>query len=154
MKKFAYRLQRVLDLRAAQEQVRLAEFGREQQALIKEQQKLDVFRGEEALQMQEARSERHAPFSIWSQTLDCRYLHRISRVIDYQTGRVEKQKQAVDGARTVYLDAHKETRVLEILREKKLDEWKVDSIRDEYNVLDEVSSRKTGDEELCSTRSC
>jgi flagellar FliJ protein len=143
MKKFAFRLQRVLDLREAQEKVRLGQLGAEQQRLNQEMQKLDVFKGEQVLQLQEARTGRMAPFSVWSQSQDCRYLGRISRVIDYQTGRVNVQKQSVEIARVNYVEARKDTRVLETLREKKMDEWKLERLREEGNILDEVGSRKT-----------
>jgi flagellar export protein FliJ len=154
MKRFAFRLQRILDLREAQEKLRLNELGIEQQRLNQERHKLSVFQGEQELQIAEASQERHQAFSIWSQNLDCRYLQRIGRVIDFQSGRVAMQEQSLEAARVKYVEARKGTRALEILREKKLDDWKLDRLREEGNLLDEAGARKTLEEESCSTRKC
>jgi flagellar FliJ protein len=146
MKKFAFRLQRVMDLRVAQEKVKLGQLGSEQQRLNQEIHKLDVFRGEQELQIREVQCERMEPFSVWAQTQNCRYLGRISRVIDFQHGRVQAQERSVESARLKYVEARKDTRVLEILREKKWDEWKLDRLREENKILDEVGSRKAREE--------
>lgn len=149
MKKFAFRLQRVLKLRETHEKLRRGEFGREQQRLMDEQSRLEFFRSERELQMCEARVVREQPFSIWSQGISCRYLHRIGHVVEYQQSRVQNQEHAVEGARTRYTEARRDTRILEILREKKMDEWKREYLLDEGKLLDEVGSRTSALEETC-----
>jgi len=145
MKRFSFRLQRILDLRAASEKARLADFGREQQRLFAEQQKLDLFVGEQITQIAEMRVGRSQPFAVWWQTMESRYLGRIGRVIEFQQQRVHTQTERTEGARGRYLDARRDTHVMENLRDKKREEWNQDVLREEGKVLDEVGSRKRGE---------
>jgi flagellar export protein FliJ len=147
VKKFAFRLQRVLDIRAAREKLKLADFGREQQRLASEQEKLDLFTGEQELQFAQMRASATEPFAAWSQHTNCRYLQRIGRVIEFQEGRVEAQTQAVEGARGRYIEARRDTQALEKLRETHFREWKGEWLRDEARTLDEVGSRKRASSE-------
>jgi flagellar FliJ protein len=147
VKKFAFRLQRVLKLREANEKLKLGEFGREQQKLMDEQTRLRLFEGERDFQLHEVRTARQKEFSVWSQGNGCRYLQRIGRVVEFQSMRVEDQQQSVLHARQIYLDARRDTRVLEMLREKKREEWQVETLLEEGKVLDEIGSRKPDGEE-------
>jgi flagellar export protein FliJ len=142
VKKFAFRLQRVLDIREAREKLKLAELGREQQRLLAEQQKLRLFETEKENQVSEIRQERSEPFKIWMQTTSQRYLQRVARVVEFQHGRVEEQNVAVVTARDHYVEARRETNVMERLREIKKDEWTHEGLLEEGKVLDEVGSRK------------
>jgi len=141
MKRFTFRLQRILELREAKEKAALADLGREQQKLNQEHVKLNLFRGEETSQIVEMRSSREQPFQVWMQSVNSQYLHRLGRVIEFQTQRVFAQSQNVEHARVTYFDKRKDTRVLEQLREKKHEEWTADTLREEGNILDEVGSR-------------
>jgi flagellar export protein FliJ len=140
-------LQRVLDIRAAREKIKLAEFGREQQRLAAEREKLDLFTGEKELQLAEMRAGAAEPFSVWMQHTNCRYLQRIGRVIEFQEGRVASQSQAVDSARGRYIEARRDTQALEKLRETHFREWTGEWLRDEARILDEVGSRKRASSE-------
>lgn len=140
MKRFAFRLQRILDLRRATEEQILAQFGREQMRLRDEQLRLTLFRDEQETQMTEVATDRQEPFTVWSQAATCRYLQRVSRVIEFQSGRVAQQCGQVDAARGVYLRARQDTTILERLREKRHADWLKDELRDEGKILDEIGS--------------
>jgi flagellar export protein FliJ len=142
MKRFAFRLQKILDLRHAREKLKLADLGREQQRLLREQQKLTLFRDEEQSQMDDIRSDRGQPFSIWLQQANCRYLVRIGRVIEFQVGRVHEQTRSVETARGRYVEAHRDTQVLERLRDKRREEWTQETLHEEAVILDEIGSRR------------
>lgn len=141
MKRFTFRLQRILELREAKENAALADLGREQQKLNQEHTKLELFHGEETAQIVDMRSSREQPFPVWMQSANHQYLNRLGRVIEFQTQRVHLQSQNVEFARLKYFDKRKDTRVLEQLREKKHEEWTADVLREEGNILDEVGSR-------------
>ena len=76
-----------------------------------------------------------------------KYLERLDRVIDYQKGAVTNQEESVSVARGSYVKAHRDTESLEKIHEKKINEWKAETIRDEGHVLDEHGMRthSTGD---------
>jgi flagellar FliJ protein len=142
MKRFVFRLQRILELRQAREKASLAELGRELQRLTQENQKLDLFRGEEEAQINETRAGRAEPFTAWSQTTNVRYLQRVGRAIEFQTNTVRHQGRSVDAARNRFHERKRDTQVLDQLREKKRDEWRTDALREEAKILDEVGSRR------------
>jgi flagellar export protein FliJ len=142
VKRFAFRLQRVLDIRAAREKIKLAEFGKEQQRLAMEREKLNVFANEQESQLVSMRQDQVTPYAAWAQQANSRYLVRIGRVIEYQTGRVESQSQAMETARGRYMAAHRDTQALEKLRESHFREWTSETLREEGRTLDEVGSRK------------
>jgi flagellar protein FliJ len=142
MKRFAFRLQRVLDLRHAHEKQKLTELGLEQQRLDQERQKLQLFEQEKETQIADMRAARETPFSAWTQRISNHYTQRVARVVDFQTNRVHGQIQSVETARQRYLDARKDTRVMTRLKEKQLDEWQQDILREEGKILDEIGSRR------------
>jgi flagellar FliJ protein len=142
MKRFAFRLQRILELRRAREKASLAELGRELQRLTEESQKLGLFRGEQESQIRETRASRCESFTAWAQTANVRYLQRVGRAIEFQTQIVCHQEKDVEAARSRFHERKCDTQVLDQLREKKRDEWRADVLREEANILDEVGSRR------------
>jgi flagellar protein FliJ len=142
MKKFNFRLQRVLNLRAAREKQRLSEFGQQQQVLRREQEKLDLFHGEQQAQLEEMQVSRAREFVAWSFQSGQRYIVRIGRVLEMQTQRVHHQEQAVETARETYLTARRETSVLEHLRERRREEWDKLMLQEEGKVLDDVGQHR------------
>ena len=144
MKRFVFRLQRILELRQAREKASLAELGRELQRLTLENEKLDLFRTERELQLQETRVSRCEPFVAWAQAINSRYLQRVGRAIEFQTHTVRRQEANVNTARHRFFERRRDTQVLDHLRDKKRDEWRVDALREEGKILDEVGSRKKG----------
>ncbi|MFZ5434421.1 MAG: flagellar export protein FliJ [Calditrichota bacterium] len=148
MKAFKFRLQRIRDLREAKEKSKLIEFGKEQQKLSDEQQKLNLFQTEAELQVMDLRTERQQPFRVMDQSTSFRYMNRIARVIDYQNGVVRAQMNSVERARLRYLDAHRDTKVMDRLRNKRFQDWTREMLREEGKVLDEVGTRKQDRDEL------
>ena len=148
MNVFRFRLQRVRDLREAREKDKLTEFGREQRKLGLEAERLTMFRDEAEQQRDEMRAERSQPFAVWGQTASVRYLSRVDHVIEYQSARVAEQERTVEQSRLRFLDARRETDVLNRLREKHFDEWKRGALREEGKILDEIGSRKTSGDQI------
>jgi flagellar export protein FliJ len=142
MKKFEFRLQRILDLRGAREKTRLMEFGWEQQKLLGEQQKLALFVGEKNAQISEMTADRAEPFSAWSLQAGHRYMRRLEHVIDFQQQRIRQQTDFTEKARQIYLDAKRDTTILDKLREKKRGEWEQAVLAQEAKALDEIGSLK------------
>jgi flagellar protein FliJ len=142
MKKFNFRLQRVLNLREASEKQRLNEFGQQQQILRREQEKLDLFHGEQRAQLEEMQVSRAREFVAWSFQSGQRYIVRIGRVLELQTQRVHGQEKVVETARETYLMARRETSVLEHLRERRQEEWDKLMLQEEGKVLDDVGQHR------------
>jgi flagellar FliJ protein len=141
MKKFSFRLQKVLDLREAVERKKLGEFGSEQIRLDHEKEKLGLFCREEETHVQAVRTEQAQPFRVWTQKANHQYLKRIEWVIEFQEGQVQTQTRAVATARLNYIEARRDTRTIEQLRTQKLQEWTIESSREEDKMLDEFAGR-------------
>jgi len=142
MKKFSFRLQRVLDLRTIQEKARLSELGRERSRLDAENEKLQVFAGEADDQITQMRMEQASPFRTWVRQTNHAYLGRVKRVVDFQRTVVNHQSEAVESAREKYVDAHRHTQSLEKFHDKRRSEWKAESVREEGKQLDEHAARR------------
>jgi flagellar FliJ protein len=145
MKKFAFRLKRVLDIRRTPEQLKLTAFGSEQRKLSVEEKKLNLFQSEATSQTLQMRTEQTAPFAAWMKNGNARYLKRISHAVDFQTRAVTNQKKTVEDARTDYLDARRRTQSIEHLRDKQHEEWRMEDLRDESKQLDEFGGSRRGD---------
>jgi flagellar export protein FliJ len=142
LKKFDFRLRRVLDIRALQEKVKLTELGRERSKLADEERKLELFKRESDSQLEQIRNEQSREFPTWSQQANLRYLTRLSNVIRFQQNSVSTQSDSVTRVRGEFTDARKRTESLERMQEKKLSEWKQDAIKEEGKRLDEHGARR------------
>jgi flagellar protein FliJ len=141
LKKFAFRLQKVLDVNRIHEKEKLGLLGKEQQVLEQEKQKLELFHRETENHINTVRAEQSQPFRVWTQNLNYSYTRRINGIVEFQTGQVENQLQMVETARLRYIEARKNTKTIEQLREKRYDEWLQDIGREETKQLDEFASR-------------
>lgn len=144
MKKFKFRLQRILDIRTVQEKVKFTVLGQERMKLEDEKHKLNLFEKESESQIAQIRTETQKPFKVWSQQSNVGYLKRLDSVIGYQKGAVAQQEDAVARARGKYVQAHRDTESLEKIHEKRLNEWKSETIREEGHALDEHGMRTHG----------
>lgn len=142
MKRFAFRLQRILELRQAREKACMIELGRERQRLQLENERLHLFQNEQKTQLEETKIDRMQVFQAWSQVANSRYLTRVGRAIDFQTQAVHQQERNVEVARHRYQERRRDTQILDQLREKKRDEWRAETLHEEAVNLDEIGSRK------------
>jgi flagellar FliJ protein len=147
MKKFKFGLQKVLDYRQTLEDIRLAELAGIQAEYEAESQRL--------LRMSEAREEFKSRMREMLASGDPEYIRQANAYLHDLTERVLLQKSALDeiaarkDAKTAeVVDASKDRKALERLREYKVVEHRQDTLRHEQKFLDEVASvrhTRTGD---------
>lgn len=137
MKKFRFRLDRVLDVRKVRQREKLGRLGAETRKLDTEQDKMRIFVNEAGSQTEAVRLEQAQPFTAWVHCSNHRYLDRVRRVIDFQREVVNAQERQVQMARNEYIEARRDTKVLEKLKESKLSVWKQEAEREEIKTLDE-----------------
>lgn len=138
MKRFAFRFERFLTLRRAEEQKKLKQFAGEQQRLEQERVRLQLFETERDVQLRSMRDAMLRPFVAGARGVDWKYLGRLERVREYQRGRVEEQSAATDRARQVFLEARRGVKSLEQLKETKRAEWWADAMNQEQKLLDDL----------------
>jgi len=145
MRRFAFKLEGVLKVRKAKEQQKLGD-------LAKVMQKVNVFREQEqafdeqynsllSSEREKFKSE-SIPIARLKDMYD--YLGALRLRKDTAILRISELQGEVNQKRTAYNAARKDRRVVEILREKKWNEYKMDVAKEEIHFMDEFNqSRKS-----------
>jgi flagellar FliJ protein len=142
MKKFRFRLQKVLDvrrIRERQEQERLQQAIRRR---MEEEKRLGLLEKEEKEILQIMSKGRQSPFEIWNFTADTRYRVRVGEAKVSQAGRIQHATQQEEVRRQDLTQARRQTRVLEKLRELRHADWKLEVSRQEDKLLDEIATHR------------
>jgi flagellar FliJ protein len=138
MKRFRFRLQRVLDLRvqirdeARQELVR-CNAEREHQVCVLAQLQDEFF------QLGLAEGGMYYASDL---TRLGAYAERLTVAIDRQKVVVAEAIKAVEQAQARYIETSKDAKTLEMLRDKKLQEFQAEQLREEALVLDELAMQR------------
>lgn len=142
MKKFEFRLQRILELReklGEKQKAKLAAAAFQYQKII--QQQREAY--DKALEVKNTLSEKIKDGSITIEEL------KNSDLLRYNADRLavslkeplEEARLKMEKEQKEYNKYHKEKKVVEILRDRKLKEYKQAEIREETTVMDEISKR-------------
>jgi flagellar FliJ protein len=142
MKRFKFRLQRVLDVRA---QIR----DEARQELVRRNNERDhelsVLRYLEQEYLNNALVD-GGTYSASDLLAKGVYSERLEVAIEHQQVVVQQAIAKAEEALDVYIEASKEAKAIEMLREKKLEEFKEEVLKEEAAVLDEIALQKFGGE--------
>lgn len=142
MKRFKFRLQRVLDVRA---QIR----DEARQELVRRNNERDhelsVLRHLEQEYLNNALVD-GGTYSASDLLAKGVYSERLEIAIEHQQVVVQQAIAKAEEALDVYIEASKEAKAIEMLREKKLEEFKEEVLKEEAAVLDEIALQKFGGE--------
>jgi len=141
MKKFKFRLQRVLETKEGIEKQRQRELGAKQGELLRQQKKLSELKEELKEQNKSQREKVSGSASAGELVMLHRWQLQLEKQIVEQLVKVSTAEKAVEKARLVLVEASKERKVLEKLREKRFEEHKKISLSQEQNILDDVGGR-------------
>jgi len=132
MKRFRYRLQKVLDYREQVKKSAEGELAQKNSQLFEAETRRDAI------------SEHHDQYphelgdTMAEVELKNRYLQRVRDVLIQQQLFVEQAKEAVERARDVYLEKSIEAELLEKHKEQKVEEFKEEVFHDERKGIDEL----------------
>lgn len=140
MKRFKFRLQRILDIREQIRDEARQELAVRNQALAEQ---VSVLRGlqEELLRLD---LQPNGILSAGELVLNGAYSERVKQLIKQQLVRIEEAKAAVEQAREHYIQANKDAKALEMLKEKKRDLYNEEVLKEESNQLDELAVQRAG----------
>lgn len=142
MKRFKFRLQRVLDVRA---QIR----DEARQELVRRNNERDhelsVLRYLEQEYLNNALVD-GGTYSASDLLAKGVYSERLEVAIEHQQVVVQQAIAKAEEALDVYIEASKEAKAIEMLREKKLEEFKEEVLKEEAAILDEIALQKFGGE--------
>lgn len=140
MKRFKYRLQKVLQYRDVVKADRKRELLNERMKLMALSQDL------EDLKEQQERSEldSFSQTDLSMQMMMVAFSQRIMQQIAWQKLKVEEQEQVVQEALKAYVEASRDAKALELHRTKQLTEYAQYVDREEGKVLDEQIVQRSG----------
>jgi flagellar FliJ protein len=144
MKRFIFSMEKILDLRKHREREAEIELGRAIGELTEIENRLKAI----ALDKTRAAKER---FSLNNTTIEIQsyelYIMRLDQIRDRLLEEAAKAELKVEAARTVYLEASRDRKVFDKLKEKREAEYRREMLVEETKVLDDISggvrARKT-----------
>jgi len=139
MKRFKFRLQRVLDYR---ERIRDEKQGILQQKNYELQVATDLLGSLKAEALRDQISET-AVYTADEMQLFGRYAQRLSDEIAWQEIKVCEAQEAADKAREAYIEASKDSKTLVKLKEKQRGEYDEHVLHEEIKIVDEMTVQRS-----------
>lgn len=140
MKKFLFRLQKVLDVRRIHERREQEAFQKAIRKRQEEEKRLELLDKEVQDIQRVMRDNQQHVFEAWVHTADLRYRNRVEHAMTVQTGRIHDASEHEAERRKVFTEARRHTRVLEKLRELRQSDWQRDASHHEDKLLDEIAA--------------
>ena len=139
---FNFKFQAILDLKIRLEDQKKAKYGEANEELKRQQDKLNVLLEEKVYQCNLMRDKGQKGVTPKELIVYNNYMERLKRSIEIQNVVVENAKKAVERARLELVEAAKQRKMFETLKEKKLEEYWEDYYKKEQAQLDEIVSYK------------
>lgn len=139
MKPFAFRLERLLDVRRVREEIARREFAAARAASEAQAAKLAALREEEEGARERRRALRQATLDVARLGLEDQALAALARTIRREEARRDDLARELEARRGALDRAHRAVRVLERFREKQVRAGRAAAARREQKVLDEVA---------------
>jgi len=142
MKKFQFRLEKVLDLRKMTEERAQKRMADAHSARALQEAQCDA--AETALIQEEnrLRSERAGKFKAGDALLGHRFGQHLRVQVHVQTEKLARAEELVGDRRRELAEASRQKKMLETLREKRLEDYVVEGIRLEQAVMDDEAGQR------------
>lgn len=145
MKKFIFRLQKVMEYKEDIEKQKMGELAEAENRLMVEIEKLETLKKREQAYLDEIDVMRQQtvihPVEI--QAL-YRYIEKLKSMQNAQRVQINKAKKVVEAKRQALVLATQEKKVLEKLKEKQVQAYEAEVARQEQIFFDEIASTKYG----------
>lgn len=140
MRRFSFRLQRVLDIREQFRDELRQELVRKNHERDEELQVLARLE-QESLQI---KIEEGGTYSASELVMFGAYSVRLKQLMEQQQQRVAAAIKQVEEAKERYIEASKEAKALEMLRQKRREEYTEQQLKEEGRQLDELAIQRIG----------
>ncbi|MBI4531215.1 MAG: flagellar export protein FliJ [Candidatus Latescibacteria bacterium] len=149
MKRFQFRLQRVLDAKQLQEEIRKKELGEAKQHLHDGEHQLVTYLEMKQCSEEELRTTQSSPtVLVGDLVIHNRYISWTRSAIATQRSRVATLTHRVEERRSALVDAAKEKKTLENLKAKRFATHRKESGRASQRFLDEIAHRRFSGERI------
>lgn len=139
---FNFKFQSILDLKIRLEDQKKSKYGEANEELKKQKDKLNVLLEEREYQYNLMREKGKTGVTPKELVVYNNYMDRLKKSIEIQNIVVEKAKKAVEQARLELVEAAKQRKMFETLKEKQLEEYWEAYYKKEQAQLDEIVSYK------------
>ncbi len=142
-KVFDFRLQRVLNFRQSVERQKKVELSLAQRLQLQEKEKLNHLQSQKEKEINTTPPQSDAPDKLDLHLLKVRndYLTQLTEKIKEQSGRVMQAEKVVEKKREILLNARKDKKVLEILKDRYVSEYKKMKSQEESRLESEIALR-------------
>lgn len=141
MKRFEFRLERVLGYRQKLEEQRHQLFGRALQMVQTQQAGLLALYQLVSQAKEEMRGQSRSTVDVQALRQQRVYLGTVTRQVAVALKRLRTLEHELDRCRRMLIEARKDRRALELLREKRRADHEVEAGREAQKELDEVAAR-------------
>ncbi len=143
MKKFSFRLQSVMNVKIALEKQKRNALEKAMGFLALCQKALDALREEHENLSAKFEEEVRGGTNVQRMTAYSEYFDDLRKRADIERMRVLRAQKEVDRARAALVEAMREVKSFEKLKEKQYAEYLVEAAREEAKVIDDFMSYKT-----------
>ncbi len=142
-KAFDFRLQRVLNFRQSVERQKKVELSLAQRLQLQEKEKLNHLQTQKEQEINTAPNANDTLDRLDLHLLKVRndYLTQLTEKIKEQSGRVVQAEKVVEKKREILLNARKDKKVLEILKDRYVNEYKKMKSQEESRLESEIALR-------------
>ena len=137
---FTFQFQSILDLKIRLEDLKKSKLGEVTEILNSEMEKLNILLVERKNQFKLMKEKSDKGFTPKELIFYNNYMERLKKSISIQEIVVKRAKDAVEKARLELVDAAKQRKMFETLKEKKMEEYWEEYYRKEQITLDEIAS--------------
>ena len=142
MAKFVYKMQSLLNVKSKLEEQAKNEYSAAQARLREEQDRLNILYERLDGYIEEGRQLRSKALSVVDLRSNTEARERIKEFIELQKIEVQKAEEIVEEARIKLVEAQKERKTQEKLRERAFDEFLLEIKKEENKEVDELVSYK------------
>ena len=142
MKRFHFRLQRVLDIKNTLEEQRKRELGEAYGLLATEQGRLNDIG--KALSRAQQYAQQHGPLTSFLLLMYDHYITQQLVRTELQQQTIKQVQRVVDVRRGKLVTAYKDRKILDRLKERYTEQYRHEADREAQVLIDEISSAKYG----------
>lgn len=139
---FNFKFQSILDLKTRLEDQKKSKYGEANEELKRQKDKMQVLLEERDYQYENMRDKGKTGLTPKELITYNNYIERLKRSIEIQKVVVYRAQKAVEQARLELVEAAKQRKMFETLKEKKLEEYWEEYYKKEQAQLDEIVSYK------------
>ena len=142
MQKFRFKLQRLLDFRKIREEQAQAEFAKATRVFLHEKEQLRQLENTLVNTLEGLKKEQTKPSSLLMLKMFQDYIDKTREGIHIQATRVAAAADRRQSCLRLFEEASRKRKIVDKLREKKLEQYQEEVLQEEQAFLDELASQR------------